>query len=126
MFRKERRVPQAKIRRLAAHVQYLYAPFAEKQNSVFERNEREHAARPVGRFDLAAAVFAHRKIVVGKGRAEFQFAAAKDPQPLVGITRRRNVGYSWGIIRVGSLLPTRFSFPHAILMRFNPNRIVAN
>ena len=37
-----------------------------------------------------------------------------------------NVGYSWGIIRVGSLLPTRFSFPHAILMRFNPNRIVAN
>lgn len=37
-----------------------------------------------------------------------------------------NVGYSWGIIRVGSLLPTRFSFSHAILMRFNPNRIVAN
>ena len=37
-----------------------------------------------------------------------------------------NVGYSWGIIRVGSLLPTRFSFPHAILMRFNTNRIVAN
>lgn len=39
---------------------------------------------------------------------------------------KNNVGYSWGIIRVGSLLPTRFSFPHAILMRFNPNRIVAN
>lgn len=37
-----------------------------------------------------------------------------------------NVGYSWGIIRVGSLLPTRFSFPHAILMRFNLRRIAAN
>lgn len=44
----------------------------------------------------------------------------------VQIIRATNVGYSWGIIRVGSLLPTRFSFPHAILMRFNPNRIVAN
>lgn len=37
-----------------------------------------------------------------------------------------NVGYSWGIIRVGSLLPTRFSFPHAILMRFNLRRIAVN
>lgn len=45
----------------------------------------------------------------------------KEPQKAL-----TNVGYSWGIIRVGSLLPTRFSFPHAILMRFNPNRIVAN
>lgn len=39
---------------------------------------------------------------------------------------RTKVSYSWGILRVGSLLPTRFSLPHAILMHFNPNRIAAN
>ena len=58
---------------------------------------------------------------------------SEDPDPvyagqIVGKVEKHlpKVGYSWGIIRVGSLLPTRFSFPHAILMRFNPNRIVAN
>ena len=38
----------------------------------------------------------------------------------------RKVNYSWGILRVGSLLPTRFAFPYAILPHFNPNRIVAD
>ena len=37
-----------------------------------------------------------------------------------------NVGYSRGILRVGSLVPTRFSFPYAILIRFNLRRIAAN
>ena len=45
---------------------------------------------------------------------------------IIDMTLTANVGYSWGIIRVGSLLPTRFSFPHAILMRFNLRRIAAN
>ena len=36
------------------------------------------------------------------------------------------VSYSRGILRVGSLVPTRFTFPHAILMRFNLRRIAAN
>ena len=31
-----------------------------------------------------------------------------------------------GNVRVGSLVPTRFTFPHAILMRFNLRRIAAN
>ena len=40
--------------------------------------------------------------------------------------RPHNVGYSRGILRVGSLVPTRFSFPYAILIRFNLRRIAAN
>ncbi|MBS1401343.1 MAG: hypothetical protein HPZ86_11150, partial [Clostridia bacterium] len=45
----------------------------------------------------------------------FLYAASLLYPFLWGLLSSLNVGYSWGIIRVGSLLPTRFSFPHAIL-----------